>query len=428
MLRRLLREQAVERERVTVLSRGGAGAWYGDIAEHTVEILDLVTPDQYVEALTDRRRRVGDAKQFFPDPFDTKLAELALAEIGDAVVVHPLLMFSRMRFLLEGLQAAEQAPALADYEPLDAGDRALPAGCPADYVAVKLYFSDCFPDGGPARELATHVLERLAGETDVVVLTSGRQLDEHREWVPEGARMHDSSAWMTPQDNLAVQTALVARARALVSTYGGFSYLGPLLGVPTLALQTQEPFNTAHLGGSAGRLPGRGLRRRRSRGSRGGRRLRRAHGAGVAVIVQADDLPSLAGRVTMVSGGFDPLHPGHVAYFRAASELGLPLLCNVSPDDWVTRKHPPLLTQAERLEVIDAIRFVDYTHAEETSTEDVLARLRPRFFAKGADWRDRLPEGERVVCAENGVEVVFLDTVIDSSTDVLRRYRERMEG
>jgi D-beta-D-heptose 7-phosphate kinase/D-beta-D-heptose 1-phosphate adenosyltransferase len=146
------------------------------------------------------------------------------------------------------------------------------------------------------------------------------------------------------------------------------------------------------------------------------------------VIVRAHDLQSLAGRVTMVSGGFDPLHPGHVAYFRAASELGLPLLCNVSSDEWVARKHPPLLTQAERLELIDAIRFVDYTHAEETSTEDVLARLRPRFFAKGDDWRDRLPESERVVCAENGVEVVFLDTVLDSSTDVLRRYRRRMEG
>jgi hypothetical protein len=112
---------------------------------------------------------------------------------------------------------------------------------------VKLYFSDCFPDDERTRELATHVLEVLAGESEVVVLTSGRQLDEHREWVPAGARMHDSTAWMTPQDNLAVQTAVVAHARALVSTYGGFSYLGPMLGVPTMALQAQEPFNTAHL-------------------------------------------------------------------------------------------------------------------------------------------------------------------------------------
>ncbi len=145
------------------------------------------------------------------------------------------------------------------------------------------------------------------------------------------------------------------------------------------------------------------------------------------MIVRTEELSGLAGRVAMVSGGFDPLHPGHIAYFRAATQLGVPLLCNVSSDDWVARKHPPLLTQAERVEVVDAIRFVDYTHAEQTTTEEVLVRLRPRYFAKGADWRDRLPEEERAVCAANGVEVVFLDTVLDSSTDVLRRYHDRSE-
>ena len=59
---------------------------------------------------------------------------------------------------------------------------------------------------------------------------------------------------MTPQDNLAVQTAVVARARELVSTYGGFSYLGPMLGVPTLALHTHEAFSRVHLDVLARRL------------------------------------------------------------------------------------------------------------------------------------------------------------------------------
>jgi cytidyltransferase-like protein len=143
------------------------------------------------------------------------------------------------------------------------------------------------------------------------------------------------------------------------------------------------------------------------------------------VIVETSELGRLAGEVVMVSGGFDPLHPGHIAYFREAAALGVPVLCNVSSDAWVARKHPPLLTQAERVQVIDAIRFVDYTHAEQTSTVEVLAQLRPRYFAKGADWQGRLPEEEAAVCAEHGIEVVFLDTVVDSSTEVLRRYGER---
>jgi bifunctional ADP-heptose synthase (sugar kinase/adenylyltransferase) len=127
----------------------------------------------------------------------------------------------------------------------------------------------------------------------------------------------------------------------------------------------------------------------------------------------------------MVDGGFDPLHAGHIAYFRAAGQLGAPVFCNVSPDEWVARKHPPLLLQHERVVVIDAIRFVDYTHASTSTTADVLGKLRPRFYVKGADWRDRLPQEEVEVCEREGVEIVFVDTVIDSSTDVLRRHRAR---
>ena len=52
----------------------------------------------------------------------------------------------------------------------------------------------------------------------------------------------------------------------------------------------------------------------------------------------------------------------------------------------------------------------------------MLAVLRPRFYVKGADWRGRLPDEELRICAEQGIEVVYLDTVIDSSTAILARY------
>jgi glycerol-3-phosphate cytidylyltransferase-like family protein len=125
----------------------------------------------------------------------------------------------------------------------------------------------------------------------------------------------------------------------------------------------------------------------------------------------------------MVDGGFDPLHPGHIAYFEAAAGLGLPVLCNIAPDEWVARKHPPLLRQADRAALVDAIRFVVYTHLADGTTEAVLRALAPRHYAKGADWRGRLPDEELAACAELGTEVVYLDTVFDSSTGILERYR-----
>jgi hypothetical protein len=247
VLRRMLAEQGVDRERVTVLTRGGAGAWYGDVAAASLDVLELVPAEGYLDELVSRRRREGNTKQFFPDRLDRELERRALERVGDAAVVHPLLMYSRMRFVLEGLQPPEAATRIGDYRPLTAEGRPLPPGCPSDYVAVKLYFSDPFPDDGASRELAAGELARLAEDSDVVVLTSGVQLDEHREWIPDGVRIHDSSAWVRPEDNLAVQTSLVERARALVSTYGGFSYLGPMLGVPTRALYTRDAFQRVHL-------------------------------------------------------------------------------------------------------------------------------------------------------------------------------------
>jgi cytidyltransferase-like protein len=143
------------------------------------------------------------------------------------------------------------------------------------------------------------------------------------------------------------------------------------------------------------------------------------------VIVPTAELAGLRGRVAMVDGGFDPLHAGHVAYFRAAAELGAPVLCNLSPDEWVEQKHPPLLPQAERAQVIDAIRWIDYTHVSSVPTVEVLRLAAPRYYVKGADWRGRLPEAETSVCDELGIDVVFLDTVIDSSSEILARYERR---
>ena len=58
--------------------------------------------------------------------------------------------------------------------------------------------------------------------------------------------MHDASRWLEPGNNLAVQAQIVAGADTLVSTYGGFSYLGPFVGTPTLALRLGSPDNARH--------------------------------------------------------------------------------------------------------------------------------------------------------------------------------------
>lgn len=144
------------------------------------------------------------------------------------------------------------------------------------------------------------------------------------------------------------------------------------------------------------------------------------------MIVTFESLRELRGRVAMVDGAFDPLHRGHIEYFRFASErLDAPLLCNVASDRYVETKHPPLLPESDRAAVVDAIRYISYTHVNQFDTETILTELRPRYYVKGSDWRGQLPGAQVDICREHGIEIVYLDTVIDSSSRLLEEFCRR---
>jgi cytidyltransferase-like protein len=140
------------------------------------------------------------------------------------------------------------------------------------------------------------------------------------------------------------------------------------------------------------------------------------------VILSFEQLVEYRHKVAMVDGAFDPLHRGHIEYFRAASELDAPLLCNVASDAYVRTKHPPLLPEEQRAAVVDAIRYISYTHINQFDTETVLRQLRPKYYVKGKDWDGRLPPEQVRICAEHGIGIVYLDTVLDSSSRILEKF------
>ena len=141
------------------------------------------------------------------------------------------------------------------------------------------------------------------------------------------------------------------------------------------------------------------------------------------MILSFEQLKDYRKKVAMVDGAFDPLHRGHIEYFRAAvQQLDVPLLCNVASDSYVRTKHPPLLPEDQRAAVVDAIRYISYTHVNQFDTETILRELQPKYYVKGKDWEGRLPPDQVRICAEHGIGVVYLDTVIDSSSRILKSY------
>ena len=65
-------------------------------------------------------------------------------------------------------------------------------------------------------------------------------------------------------------------------------------------------------------------------------------------------------RIVLVTGGFDPLHSGHIEYFKAAKLLGDELVVGINSDDWLARKKGrPFMPMTERIAIIEALEVVD---------------------------------------------------------------------
>lgn len=135
------------------------------------------------------------------------------------------------------------------------------------------------------------------------------------------------------------------------------------------------------------------------------------------------DLPAFSDHA-LVDGAFDPLHAGHIAYLTAAKQIaGAPLLCAVASDDQIRAKgREPLLPQAHRVAVMDALDLVDVVYAKTGPTERVIATMRPRAYLKGEDWDGRLPPAQVSICERLGIPIRFVPSLADSSTARLRAW------
>jgi cytidyltransferase-like protein len=65
-------------------------------------------------------------------------------------------------------------------------------------------------------------------------------------------------------------------------------------------------------------------------------------------------------KIVLCTGGYDPLHSGHIAYFKAAKELGTYLIVGINSDEWLTRKKgKPFMPFEERMAIIKSLSMVD---------------------------------------------------------------------
>jgi len=113
--------------------------------------------------------------------------------------------------------------------------------------------------------------------------------------------------------------------------------------------------------------------------------------------------------IVAVSGGFDPLHAGHIEYLEKAKDLGDKLVVIINNDDFlINKKGYVFMPFNERVRIISSLRFVDEVMVsidQDSTVCKSLEMLKPDIFAKGPDWKEEtIPEKE--LCKKLGIKVI----------------------
>jgi len=131
-------------------------------------------------------------------------------------------------------------------------------------------------------------------------------------------------------------------------------------------------------------------------------------------------------KLVFTNGVFDILHAGHVRYLAYARSLGDMLIVGMNSDASVKTlgKGPgrPVNTLDDRLEVLEALRFVDgVVPFEESTPEELIKILRPEVHVKGGDYKVETMVEAKLVASYGGQVIIAPMVEGRSTTGVLRR-------
>ena len=242
-LRWVVERFEVDPARLTAISRGGVRSWYAGVADAYIEIFDEFAIDRYRKLNETRWAALGGMKQSRLTYWDRLVLEKTAGWDGHSPVLHPSFMFRFLRRFWKGGLSLSQVLGHLRFRRLEPPPLAPPveALLPDDYLVAAFYFRPSFEATPDNKALVRELVGALAEETSVVLLDTEIEADEHEEAkVQLSDRVSMPLAGSRPAENLALQTAVAARARGWIGTYGGRTHIAPTFGVPCLAFATDQ--------------------------------------------------------------------------------------------------------------------------------------------------------------------------------------------
>lgn len=234
------REQyGIDKDRLIPISRGGTGVWYH--TNRRIELYDHLSVAALRQSLVADFERNQSVKQVALEPWEATLIPFVAGQLGlrRYHVLHPSLMYRSIQPWVSGQRSMQQILDQLRFPDLLVPPVPLTVALPEQYVAVKFYARPTFPINEKTITWVQQHVETLSQRVPVVLLESGLDADDHMDFpIPLGARVTSIKDACTPQNNLAVQSAVLAKAQAFVGTYGGSQQLALRLKRPSVGYFT----------------------------------------------------------------------------------------------------------------------------------------------------------------------------------------------
>lgn len=224
-------------ERVIPVTRGGAHLWYD--SPRSVELFDLRDPrDVRIENLY-QAKRTGMMKQRHVSAFDADVLADAARSLGLTryLTLHPSWMYQFLAPFWKsqrGLEWVVPHLRMVPFNPVEAEGVVLPP----EFVAVRFYARHTFPSNDVNRTVAVETIKHLAKSHPVIVMNANVHTDEHLDFpvpnLPNVIQLKGQS-FVTPQNSLATQSAILSKALGFVGTYGGLAHMATMYRKPTVS-------------------------------------------------------------------------------------------------------------------------------------------------------------------------------------------------
>lgn len=147
------------------------------------------------------------------------------------------------------------------------------------------------------------------------------------------------------------------------------------------------------------------------------------------MLAERERLRAAGARLVFTNGVFDLMHVGHVRYIAQARTLGDALVVAVNSDSSVRQlKGPerPVFGQDERVEILAALRNVDYVVIFDTiSPRSLISQLLPDVLVKGGDYRLDQIDGREEVEAAGGTVIALPFVAGSSTTSLIQRMKKK---